>query len=206
MREKIKNLLLSYWGTVILCVLTALAIVFYSYAGVYIRHRILFPVFVFLAVACMIPAYKLFSFLWRTKWRDKVFAAAKKFYSKYGIRLFKALEKLGFGQSATDLGGRSSISFNFGREREDKRKVRAPKWKNLRNEKQRLGFLYRAVIMKKIKHGSKIYASETPAVINARESSAGAEAEVMDLYCRMRYSTLSPDGERIDELKREIEA
>ncbi len=206
MKEKTKKLLLSPWGTVILCALTALAIIFYSYAGIYIRHRILFPVFIFLAVACMIPAYKLFGFLWRTKWRDKTLAVLRKLYSKYGSRLFKALEKLGFGGGEGELGGRSSITFNFGRERESHRKVRAPKWKNLRNDKQRLGFLYRAVIMKKIKKGARIYASETPAVITARERTDGAEGEVMDLYCKMRYSLLSPDGERIDELKREIEA
>jgi len=205
MKEKIKNLLLSYWGTVILCVLTALAVVFYSYAGVYIRHRILFPVFVFLAVACMIPAYKLFSFLWRTKWRDKVFAAVKQFYAKYGIRIFKALEKLGFGNEDR-LGGRSSIIFNFRSEKESTKKKKPPKWKNLKNEKQRLGYLYRAVIMKKLKKGEKIYAFETPHNINKRIPTEGAESEIMDMYCKMRYSTLSPDGEDVDRLKRELEA
>ena len=34
----------------------------------------------------------------------------------------------------------------------------------------------------------------------------GAEGEVIDMYCGMRYSTRSPDGEDIDRVKREIEA
>ncbi|MBE6641325.1 MAG: hypothetical protein E7619_07035 [Ruminococcaceae bacterium] len=205
MKRKLNKLLLSHAGTAILFLLFCDAIIFYWYAALYMRHRILFPVFLLLAAACAIPAYKLFIFLWRNKWRDKISAAAKRIYSKYGARLFRALEKLGFGNEDR-LGGRSSIIFNFRSEKESTKKKKPPKWKNLKNEKQRLGYLYRAVIMKKLKKGEKIYAFETPHNINKRIPTEGAESEIMDMYCKMRYSTLSPDGEDVDRLKRELEA
>ena len=205
MKEKLKTLLLTYWGVAILALCASDAVIFYWYAGVYMRDRIRFPIFLALACVFAVASYKLFIFLWRNKWRDRVSAAARKLYAKYGVRLFRALEKWGFG-SGSELGGKSSIVFNFGREKAESRKKRPPKWKNLRNEKQRLGYLYRAIITKHIKNGERILASETPAVIRDRINAEGAEGEVMDMYCDMRYSTLSPDGEDIDRLKREIEA
>ncbi len=205
MKEKIKALLLTYWGTAIFALFAADAAIFYWYAGVYMRHRILFPVFLALACVFAVTAYKLFIFLWRSKWRDKVSAVARRLYAKYGVKLFRALEKWGFG-SNSELGGKSSIIFNFGREKVENKKKRPPKWKNLKNEKQRLGYLYRAIITKRIKNGERILASETPAVIRERINADGAEGEVLDMYCGMRYSTLCPDGEDIDRLKRELEA
>ena len=169
------------------------------------RHRILFPVFLALACVFAVVAYKLFIFLWRNKWGSKVSAIMRRLYTKYGARLFAALEKWGFG-SGSELGGKSSIVFNFGREKSEVRKKRPPKWKNLHNEKQRLGYLYRAIITRRIKNGERILASETPNMIRDRLMADGAEGEVIDMYCGMRYSTRSPDGEDIDRLKREIEA
>ncbi|MBQ2732696.1 MAG: hypothetical protein IJF74_00925 [Clostridia bacterium] len=205
MREKLKAFLLTYWGAALFALITADAAIFYWYAGVYMRHRILFPVFLALACVFAVIAYKLFIFLWRNKWRDKVGAVARRLYAKYGARLFAALEKWGFG-SGSELGGRSSIVFNFGKEKAASKKKRPPKWKNLRSDKQRLGFLYREVITKRINKGERILASETPAVIKDRLQAEGAEEEILEMYCGMRYSTLSPDGEEIDRLKREIEA
>ncbi len=205
MKEKLKAFLLTYWGTAILALCTADAAIFYWYAGIYMRHRILFPVFLALACVFAVISYKLFSYIWRSKWRERVSAIARKMYAKYGAKLFAALEKWGFG-SNSELGGRSSVVFNFGREKNENRKKRPPKWKNLRNEKQRLGYLYRAVVTKRIKNGERILASETPAVIRNRIDADGAEGEVMNMYCDMRYSTRIPDGEDIDRLKREIEA
>ena len=50
MREKLKNLLLSYWGTAIFALTAADAVIFYWYASVYMRHRLLFHGF--LGVVC----------------------------------------------------------------------------------------------------------------------------------------------------------
>ena len=205
MKEKLRAFLLTYWGTAIFALFAADAAIFYWYAGIYMRHRILFPVFLALACVFAVASYKLFIFLWRNKWGSKVSAIMRKLYTKYGARLFAALEKWGFG-SGSELGGKSSIVFNFGREKSEVRRKKPPKWKNLHNEKQRLGYLYRAIITRRIKNGERILASETPNMIRDRLMADGAEGEVIDMYCGMRYSTRSPDGEDIDRLKREIEA
>jgi hypothetical protein len=205
MTKKLKKLLLSHWGTAIFALTACDAAIFYWYASLYLRHRILFPIFLALACIFAVIAYRLFIFLWRNKWRDTVSSVTRRLYAKYGARLFAALDKWGFGGN-TELGGRSSIVFNFGRERSEAKKKRPPKWKNLRNEKQRLGYLYRETVTRRIKNGERILASETPAVIRDRIKAEGAEGEVMDMYCDMRYSTRTPNGEDIDRLKREIEA
>jgi len=205
---KTVKLLKSYWRELV-CALSAYgAIVCYWYAMLYMRHRILLPVFLFSALICAIIFLRVFRYLWRKKWSKKAEAAFLKLYSKVAARVFGFLEKMGvkLNKKHNDLGGKSSITFNFAKPTSRQKKPkRHQKWKHMQNGREKLGFLYRALIHGKLKKGCRIYASDTPCEAEQRSENSEIESDVFKLYIGLRYTDgADPNGEQLEKMYSEL--
>lgn len=205
---KISKLLKSYWREAV-CALSGYGtVVSYWYAMLYLHHHILLPVFFFSAIICAVVFVKTFRYLWREKWGKKAEAAFLKLYSAAAARMFRFLERMGvkLNKKHNDLGGKSSITFNFAKPKtEQKKSKKHQKWKHIQNGREKLGFLYRALINGKLKKGYRIYASDTPSEAEQRCENSELEADIFKLYIGLRYNAhADPSAEKLEKMYNDL--
>lgn len=159
------------------------------------------------AVDCVLLYFTLRK-LWRTKWRKRVVSTAQRIIAKIAKRLMSFIEKRNIkkNRKTTVLSGRTRISFDLPiPESDEKKPKKAPRWKQLQDNRERLGYLYKKLIEHKIKHGSPVYSSETPSEIKLKGENEAVENEIYDLYIANRYrETVEADTEALGNLRNEL--
>lgn len=147
--------------------------------------------------------------LWRNKWRRPFILGARRMLVGASHYLMKFLNRISIFRSRGNLvTGRTSVSYNLSViRRQEKRRRRKdsfkpPRWKDMENARQKLGFLYYRVISEHIKHGTAVTSHETPLEISKRISKSDAESELFDMYISARYDDRKElDENEIAELK-----
>ena len=155
-----------------------------------------------------IALYFVLRKLWRTKWRYRVMPHVQKALEKLARVLKIVAKKLGIPEISqqTVLKGKSKIFFDVKQTAEQTKKAKKPSaWKNMQNDKERLGYLYRRVIDSNIHQGVPIYSSETPSEIKSKKEYREIENQIFDLYVENRYKDeVTLDRDELEELKKEI--
>lgn len=171
--------------------------------------------FVLLGFSDMLAFYLLMRQLWRKKWSAAFAKVGEKLFksvSRFLVRVFERIsKKLGIGVRGSKnlLVGKTQISFDekiFERQREHRKKP--PKWKQLENDRERLGYLYGNMVSHKIKNGYRIHAYDTPSEIKENNAEGDFENELFELYIDTRYDERAEiDDGKIEMLKeKSIEA
>ena len=156
----------------------------------------------------VIALYFVMRKLWRTKWRYRVMPSVQKILDKLA-RVFKIFrQKLGLPEreDQTVLGGKSKIYFDSKPINTQTQKAKKPSaWKNLKNDKERLGYLYRYMIDSNIHRGLPVFSSETPSEIREKKEYKDVENQIFDLYVENRYKDdIELDRDMLDDLKKEM--
>jgi len=144
--------------------------------------------------------------LWRTKWKKAFITSVQKAIAKLIKRIAPFLEKFSKDKKTTVLKGKTTISFDFSLFEQDKSKSKKiTKWKNLRNDRERLGHLYKSMIEFNIKHGLLVYSSDTPSEIEGKKENENFETQIFDLYIKNRYkAVVETDSEMLNILRKEL--
>lgn len=155
-----------------------------------------------------IAVYFVLRKLWRTKWRYRVMPSIQKILEK-AARIFKIVrKKLGIPERGqqTVLRGKSKIFFDVKQTTvQTKRIKKQSAWKNLRTDKERLGYLYKRVIDTNINQGLPIYSFETPTEIRGKKEYQNVENQIFDLYVENRYKKeVTLERSILDDLKTEM--
>lgn len=155
-------------------------------------------------VADAIGLYFTLRKLWRTKWKKLFLTSVQKIITKIAKRLKFFIEKRIKRKKKTVLSGKTTVTFDLSLQEFDKQKShKAIKWKRLKNDRERLGYLYKHMIESKIKHGSVIYSSETPIEIKYKKENEIFEDQIFELYISNRYnSVVQIDADTLNELKK----
>ena len=145
--------------------------------------------------------------LWKTKWKKQLLQAAQKIISKIAKALMTFIEKRTGGKKTTVLAGKTTISFDLPLQNQEKQKTpKAPKWKRLKTDREKLGYLYKHMIEHRINHGCKILSSETPTEIKKHGENEVFEEHIFSLYIDNRYQqTPKTDSETLEQLKKELD-
>ncbi len=94
--------------------------------------------------------------------------------------------------------GKTEVRFDyslFKTEKKKRERFKPPKWKDMKNGRQKLGFLYYKIISDRIDRGEDIYSSDTPSELKDSLDKSPLEEEIFGLYVRARYD----EREYIDE-------
>lgn len=195
------ELLASILGTAFATMLLYLLIV--KPEDLMVRGTIMFGLF-FDAIAIYYTLRKL----WHTKWRRRVMPSVQKFFEKIAkvLKIFR--EKLGIPERThqTVLRGRSKIFFDTKDEIITTKRAKNPSaWKNLKTDKERLGYLYRRMIDTNINQGLPVFSSETPTEIRGKKDYREVENQIFDLYVENRYKEdVNLDADTLEDLKKDL--
>ena len=164
-----------------------------------------------LAVADVVALVLLVRLLWRIKWKkalvrglQKAFEALSKFFLKVSDAVMRRLGKY----RKNTLYGNARITYYGSAERRGKKAARKTvKWKQLDSTRERLGFLYRYMIGKRISEGARARASDTPCELKKSISSSVEQDELFELYIGARYDErFEVSDAQLDSLKLRLDA
>ncbi len=164
-----------------------------------------------LAVADVVTLVLLVRLLWRIKWKkalvrglQKAFEALSKFFLKISDTIMRRLGKY----RKNTLYGNAKITYYGSAERRGKKAARRTvKWKQLDTPRQRLGFLYRYMIVKRISEGARARASDTPCELKQSISNSVEQDELFELYIGARYDErFEVTDAQVDSLKSRLDA
>ncbi len=210
MKRKILNYFKENWRELLLLTLSV-SFVLHLYLFTVSRPEGSFAqsVSIIVIVAEAVASWKLFLAVWRRKWRARATERMQRVFSRLQRFIEKLVDKTGGKKSKNSiLEGKTTIRFdksNFARENDKARAQRQPKWKQLSDNRSRMRFLYRGMIISKIKKGAKIYSSETPCEIDCRQEKSQREQELFDMYVRCRYDERqSPDPTELQRIKEDL--
>jgi hypothetical protein len=106
------------------------------------------------------------------------------------------------------LEGKTKIIFESGAERESKREkaeCKPPRWSKLRNNRDRVRYLYREMATEKIRRGERVYCFDTPSELLEKEEKGSVEERLIDLYVTCRYDERKdPEAKTVADIKRDI--
>lgn len=144
--------------------------------------------------------------LWKTKWKKAFLTSVQKIIAKIAKRLTAFIEKITGGKKAKLISGKTTISFDFpSYDSGAKKHSRVVKWKNLRNDRERLGYLYKHTVERNIKQGVGVFASDTPIDVKAKKDYEIFEDQIFDLYITNRYTdVVEIDNDTLNELKKSL--
>ena len=145
-----------------------------------------------------------FIHLWRVKWKKALKDGLYKLLTGLVTLFFAVVEKWNESQNQSDrLGGTTSVFFDLNlKEKAEKKSQKPPKWKHLQTDRERVRFLYRAMMTERVKRGALVYSSETPAELKQKQENQPHEEELFDLYIACRYDERQqPPEETIEQLK-----
>lgn len=197
------------YGWEILCVLSAILILG---IGVYwAGHQptdppVLFGLNVGI-ILCAVLFVISFIRLWRTKWKTAIASGLRKLLVGIATLFVAIVEKWNENANVNDrLGGTTSVSFDFSPlEKEEKKAHKLPKWKHLQTDRERLRFLYRAMMTERVKKGALVYSDETPTELKQKQENEAHEEELFDLYISCRYDERQqPSEETLQQLKEQF--
>lgn len=188
-------------------VLTAALLIlgFYLVMAVSDANSIRSPLFAAF-VADGVALYFTIRKLWRTKWKKAFLSSVQKIIAKIANRLAAFLEKRIRGKKVTVLSGKTTVSFDFPLQELSKKKSPKPtKWKHLKSDRERLGYLYKHVVEFNINHDLLVFSSDTPIEVKMKKEYETFENQIFDLYIENRYKdTLEIDTLTLNELKKSI--
>ena len=159
--------------------------------------------------ACLVFAGVLFIVtflrLWRLKWKQALKEGLRKLLTGLASLFIAIAEKWNESQSATDrLGGTTSVFFDLTlKEKAEKKAKKAPKWKHLQTDRERVRFLYRAMMIDRIKKGELVYSSDTPMELKQKKENESHEEALFDLYLACRYDERQEPSEHTVEALKE---
>lgn len=155
-----------------------------------------------------IAIYFVLRRLWRTKWRYRVMPQVQKIFEKLAHVLKMVRQRLGIPERGqqTVLKGKSKIFFDAKPiDTQTKRSKKPSTWRNLQNDRERLGYLYRRMIDANISQGLPVFSSETPSEIKGKKDYRDIENQIFDLYVANRYKgDVKLDRILLDDLKKEM--
>jgi len=146
-----------------------------------------------LLLAELIPLYIIWKKIWRQKLRNPFVLGAKRIFVGASRFLMRVFSRFSFMSPRGNLiGGRTNVRydlslFNKNAKRREKKRFRAPRWKDMKTAREKLGYLYYATVTDKIKKGNKVTSNDTPLEIMQRIDVNDAEREVFTLYIDTRY-------------------
>ena len=199
----------KYRGLEILCLFSFLLIlsVGFYWAG----NQPTDPWVLFGLNACLVSAGILFIVtfirLWRKKWKQALKEGLHKLLTGLINLFFAVVEKWNESQNQADrLGGTTSVFFDLTlKEKAEKKAQKPPKWKHLQTDRERVRFLYRAMMTERVRKGDLIYSSETPAELKQKQENQPHEEELFDLYIACRYDERQqPPEEAVEQLKEQF--
>ena len=131
--------------------------------------------------------------IWINKWKNRLHRFNEILLEKmtsFFSRVFeKLMNKWNFGGKKKNvIIGKTKIIFDaVGAQKEELQHKKAPKWKHLQSDKERLRFLYRAMINNKVRRGEKIYSYDTPCELKERSENTANEERLFSVYIGSRY-------------------
>ena len=150
----------------------------------------------------------LFRWLWRNKWRykycsikEKLLEKATRFFARFFEKLMK---KWSMGNKKKNvIGGNTRIIFDDTLFKRDERSgKKALRYKQLKSDRERLRFLYRSMIMSKIRSGERIRSYDTPLELKTRSENSENADKLFSMYIGARYDDRTLlDGNEIQYLK-----
>lgn len=197
-----------------ICCVFLLTFLIYSF---YIWHREtpedLYAAWLLLATNLLELAllFRLIISLWKRKWKkhfargtQRLLSALTRFISAF---FDKYIAKwLGQRRPQNIISGSSRITLDTITFEPKPQRKKQVKWKNLKDDRQRLGFLYRHMITAKLRAGDAAFPHDTPSEIRNRAENLPHEERVFDLYVRFRYDERAELSEyEIAELKSKFE-
>ena len=145
--------------------------------------------------------------LWKTKWKQALKEGIRKLLVGLATLFIVIAEKWNESQNPKDrLGGTTSVSFDFSHlEKSEKKAQKPPKWKHLQTDRERVRFLYRAMMTERIKKGKLVYSNETPVELKQKQENEAHEEELFELYISCRYDErLEPSPQNVEALKEQF--
>lgn len=126
--------------------------------------------------------------LYLEKWRVLMIRVAQKMFSSVAKLFLHWVEVWNISKKKNVIMGETKIQF-LKKEKEAvvKKAQKESRWKHLRNEREKLRYLYRQMISHRIRHGARIYPCHTPLEIERLEENTELEARVFDSYISYRY-------------------
>ena len=186
--------------------LSALALGAALFYGIYLRPTAPFPRFAVIVVT-FVSALLLFRFLralWREKWQEVASKGLQKLVEKVSNLFWKVFERwIPTTGRKNVLGGTSTITFDFSSlTQREKKPKKSPKWKQMRTEREKLGFLYRHMIHQKQRCGLLAHPWDTPLELQQKEENQPHEDSLFSLYLQTRYDeSATPNPDQIQSLK-----
>lgn len=173
------------------------------------RHSPYFLLLFIAGVICLIVGICFCRKFLRQK-KGTIHSYLKSFLGKVGmvVSWFRNRAKRNINPSIR-LSGNIKITFERPKNKimkKKKPKRRQKKWKNLQDNRERLGYLYAALVTRKIKHGKDIFASETPSEIEKHVADNDEQHELFVCYVHCRYDERNnPNSEKLFNLKEKLE-
>ncbi len=127
--------------------------------------------------------------IWREKWKPAVSKVARKAFVRVAKFFIHVAETLNLRSKKKNIiSGETKIVFNIEKtERPKKSSAKARKWKHLEDGRSKLRYLYRHAVNEQIKHGERIYSTNTPSELLANEANAEGDSAVYKMYVNYRY-------------------
>lgn len=156
--------------------------------------------------AIFVPIFFTLRKLYREKWRKAFVIGAQRILISVAKLFMRIAEKWGISSSKNKniISGKTKIQFNIENITTiQKSPSKSPRWKQLKNEREKLRYLYRHMITQKIKHGARIYPNQTPMEIELDSpQNTPSETIIFNLYSTYRYDErTNPSEEHIEKIK-----
>ena len=212
MRLKILNYFKENWRNLAFLTDTvAFVLQMYLFIEKRPENRMLQSVLLIVIIAEGVVSWLLFRSLWRRKWRARATARMQRLFAGLQKFIERIVDKTGLQRKKSKnsiLEGKTTIRFDKGgrdREYERVRAEKQPKWKHLSDNRGRMRFLYRGMIISKIRKGAQIYSSETPSEIERNQEKTPREQQLFDMYIRCRYDERQfPDPTELQRIKEDL--
>lgn len=165
-----------------------------------------------LSIAAAIDIILLFLVMraiWRSDSKSAFGRKLKELLSRMADFVMRIANKWNlFGRNDNVISGVTSVSFDyslFKRRKEKPKKFIPPRWKDMKNGREKLGFIYYKMISRRIRKGMEICAHETPTEIKARKVNSDEENLLFDIYIQARYDErFEVDEQEVLELKERL--
>lgn len=127
--------------------------------------------------------------IWHEKWKPAVAKVARKAFVRVAKFFIRVAETLNLRSKKKNIiSGETKIVFNIEKtERPKKLSVKSKKWKHLENGRSKLRYLYRHTVSEQIKHGERIYATNTPSELLSNKANGEGDSAVYGMYVNYRY-------------------
>ena len=204
------NFIKRFWREVCLCVLGLLLYQF-LYLWTHFRpENIYLESLLFIGMAAdIVGIFLMVRELWRKKWSKMLSDSFGKIFDRLRKLMAKLADKITIA-SKDDSVLRGKTTFSFDKiesiSREKTVKTKPPKWRQLKEDREKMRYLYRGMITARLRRGELIYSDETPSEIEGRGKLTADERELFDMYVEARYDERKAvDGEKVKNLKEKLE-